>query len=162
NEDHPFTFTEDLPGLFFIEGVVGAGEVKTILTQDNLEQSLQSSRQFKALQLEAGEGTLVSSNPSDLERLYTSPLWFLFCYESLVEIRKICGRLMKEQREDGAPATNLVDAVFVLGKGWAINFGDGKGACEFRTPQGESLRGWVWNHDEGTLFQLMTWFSSVM
>jgi hypothetical protein len=28
-EDHPFTFTRELPGLFFVEGVCAAAEVKT-------------------------------------------------------------------------------------------------------------------------------------
>jgi hypothetical protein len=35
NEDHPFTFTRDQPGLFFIEGVSAVGEVKTRLTLDS-------------------------------------------------------------------------------------------------------------------------------
>src|SRR5438034_11850042 len=32
NEDHPFTFASDSPGIFFVEGVAAAGEIKTVLT----------------------------------------------------------------------------------------------------------------------------------
>src|SRR5436190_22696338 len=44
-EHHPFTFSTDGPGLFFIEGVCAAGEVKSVLTSGELETSLMNSRQ---------------------------------------------------------------------------------------------------------------------
>ena len=53
-EDHPFTFTEVLPGLFFIEGVCGVGEIKTNLTATELEKALESSSQFKRMEAELG------------------------------------------------------------------------------------------------------------
>src|SRR3954454_14882631 len=39
--DHPFTFTEDQPGLFFIDGVAAAGEVKSVLTSGELDRTLE-------------------------------------------------------------------------------------------------------------------------
>jgi len=36
NDDHPFTFTPDKPGIFFIEGVSAVGEVKTVLNSTHL------------------------------------------------------------------------------------------------------------------------------
>jgi hypothetical protein len=40
NEDHPFIFSPDKPGLFLIEGVSAAGEVKAVLTRQKLADSL--------------------------------------------------------------------------------------------------------------------------
>src|SRR5262245_22192237 len=42
--DHPLTFSSDLPGLFFIEGVLAAGQVKSVLTGEGLEEALAHSR----------------------------------------------------------------------------------------------------------------------
>src|SRR4051812_27988330 len=47
NEDHPFTFTGDDPGLFFIEGVSAAGEVKSVLTTQHMASTIEASRRFK-------------------------------------------------------------------------------------------------------------------
>lgn len=48
--DHPLTFRPDEPGLFFVEGVVGAGEVKSILTGGELTKTLKASVRFKTLE----------------------------------------------------------------------------------------------------------------
>jgi hypothetical protein len=162
SEDHPFTFTENSPGLFFIEGVVGAGEVKSVLTTSHLAQSIKNSRQFKALKSNLGQGTLICSSQSDLERYYKSPPWFLFAYESQISLRKICDFLKFKSQTESGTAMNLIDAVFVLEKGWIINFGDGKETFQFINPEGVSLTGWRWNQKGFALFQLMAWFSSVM
>ena len=61
SEDHPFTFTPDLPGLFFIDGVCGAGEVKANLTSAGLEEVLEKSFYFKQLEIVPGKNTIVSS-----------------------------------------------------------------------------------------------------
>jgi hypothetical protein len=162
NEDHPFTFNEAAPGLFLIEGVVGAGEVKAALTSDNLQASIRNSRVFRTLKLMTGKGTFVTANPSDLGRYYVSPPWFLFAYESQLGLSAICERLAQASNSGAAPITDLLDAVFVLGRGWVINFGDGNGALQFRNPEGATLTGWIWQNDECPLFQLMAWLSSVM
>src|ERR1700730_16202512 len=51
NEGHPFTFGDTSPGLFFIEGVVGVGEVKSILSGANFADSIDRSRSFRKLKL---------------------------------------------------------------------------------------------------------------
>lgn len=43
-DDHPFTFARDLPGLFFVEGVCGVGEVKAVLGPDELADTLMRRR----------------------------------------------------------------------------------------------------------------------
>jgi len=67
NEDHPFTFTPNRPGLFFIEGVLSIGEIKTVLTTQELKNSLNNSLLYKRLKMRHGDGSLVNANPSDLK-----------------------------------------------------------------------------------------------
>ena len=58
NEDHPFTYPSDEPGLFFIEGVSAAGEVKSKLTNiRQLEYAIESSKVFKQLKIVKGMRT---------------------------------------------------------------------------------------------------------
>jgi len=45
----PYTWTESEPALFFVEGVVAAGEVKSVLTTQGLEQSIISCSKFRQL-----------------------------------------------------------------------------------------------------------------
>ncbi len=162
NEDHPFTFTEDLPGLFFIEGVIGAGEVKTVLTSEHLESAIQNSREFKKLKYGHSRGATAVTNKSDLGRYYNCPPWFLFAYESSLSLSTICDHLSQASQAASGTAMDLVDAIFVLGTGSVINFGDGKGAFQFRNPEGISLPGWHWKSQDMTLIDLMAWLSTVM
>jgi len=162
NEDHPFTFKDDLPAMFFIEGVVGAAEIKSILTSEQLKQSIQNSRVFKKLYQIPGVGTMINATRSDIERYYKSPPWFLFAYESQLDLATIHEYLVKASIGDSLESPSLLDAIFVLGKGWIINFGDGKGIFQFRATDGESKPGWVWQYDSSSLFWLMAWFSTVM
>jgi len=138
NEDHPFTFTEGLPGLFFIEGVVGAAEIKSVLNSDHLERTIKSSRKFKELKSELGHGTEVKvSSPTDLKRYYSRPPFFLFAFESNLSLDSINNRLKSEiDKDTGNAKKDLLDAVFIIGQGWLINFGDGTESFQFQTKNG--------------------------
>jgi hypothetical protein len=161
-DDHPFTFTADLPGLFFIEGVCGAGEVKTNLTGADLQKALESSCQFKRMKAEPGEGSIVCSNPSDLERFYKCPPWFVVAVESQLSLPAILKKNIEFTRDRGLEPDGLLDAVFVLDRGWVINFGDGKGSMQFEIPGGEPVAGWVHKRSGSVLFDLLAWLSIVM
>ena len=162
SEDHPFTFTPDLPGLFFIEGVCAACEVKANLTSTELEKALENSYQFKQLETDPGQGTLVTANSSDLERFYKCPPWFLVAFESQLTLSRIQTEIEEFEIENPVETNKLVDAVFVLGQGWLINFGDGEGSFQFKTPEGISLEGWHWKNSDLVLFDLLGWLSAVM
>ena len=162
NEDHPFTFTPDLPGLFFIEGVCAAAEIKTNLTSTELEKAIKNSCQFKQLEIKPSKGEMVHSNPSDLDRFYKYPPWFLLSFESSLTLSSIKDRIKEYVKHNTVKANRLMDAVFVLGSGWVINFGDGKGSFQFRTPQGKSVEGWVCKNSNSVLFDLLGWLSIVM
>jgi hypothetical protein len=162
SEDHPFTFTPDLPGFFFIEGVCAACEVKANLTSTELKKSVKNSCQFKQLEIEPGNGTLASSNSSDLERFYKCPPWFLVAFESQLTLSRIQTEIEEFESKNPVESNRLVDAVFVLGQGWVINFGDGEGSFQFKTPEGISLGGWHWQNSDSVLFDLLAWLSAVM
>jgi hypothetical protein len=161
-EDHPFTFTEDLPGLFFIEGVCGVGEVKTNLTAAELQEALEGSCQFKRMESGVPNGAMWCSNSSDEERFYKCPPWFLVALESQLTLPAILERNARFAEERAVGPNGLLDAVFVLGRGWVINFGDGKGLFQYRTASGESVAGWVQNRSDSVLFDLLGWLSIVM
>lgn len=162
NEDHPFTFTENSPGLFLIEGVAAAGEVKAVLTTEHFQKSILSSRKFKTLKVEHSTGTTAMGTAPDLERYYKRPPWFLFAYESQLTLPSIHARLMKESQGVNGVEENLVDAVFVLGKGCVINLGDGQESLTVVNSEGTSISGWIWQQEESALFELMAWLSIVM
>jgi len=56
----------------------------------------------------------------------------------------------------------MLDAVFVLGRGWTINFGDGCGSFKFTNMQGHDMTGWITKETPNVLFDLMGWLSCVM
>jgi hypothetical protein len=160
-EDHPFTFTPDQAGLFFIEGVCGAGEVKTTLTGAELDKALRNSRRFKGLESQPLTG-LTYSSPSDQERFCRCPPWFLLAFDSQLSLGRILEKTVQFTVDRGLQATGLLDAVFILGRGWVMNFGDGQGSLQFRTPDGESVRGWVEKESDSVLFDLLGWLSIAM
>lgn len=165
NEDHPFTFTQDLPGLFFIEGVCASGEVKALLTSTELEKAINNSFNFKQLGTVAGKGTLVSANDSDLKRFYIYPPYFLIAFESQLKLSSILDRIKDFMTSKGLKineTNKVLDAIYIINKGWIVNFGDGVGSCQFRTPDGKSIDGWVWIESKTVLFDFLGWLSIVM
>ena len=161
SEDHPFTFTRDLPGLFFVEGVCAAGEVKSILTSDEFDLALKSSLKFKQLKVHELDGTLTCTNPSDEERFYTCPPWFLFAYESQLSLSTIRERAELKAQEVSTPI-GLVDGIFVLDRGWAINCGDGQGSFKFGVHGVGSVPGWNSKESDSVLFDFLGWLHAVM
>lgn len=162
NEEHPFTFTKDLPGLFFIEGVSAAGEVKAILTSDGLESALSSSLIFKKLEAGYGVGDMRVTNPSDAARFYRWPPWFLIAFESQMSLPTVHSQIIEFEKAHAVEQNRLADAVFVLGAGSVINFGDGAGGVKFGRPDGESVPGWVLPKSDCVLYDLLSWLSGVM
>jgi hypothetical protein len=54
------------------------------------------------------------------------------------------------------------DGIFLLGRGWAIDFGDGQGAFRFGEPGGGSATGWVVQGVDEVLFDFLVWLSAVI
>ena len=161
NEDHPFTFTTDLPGLFFIEGVSAAGEVKAILTSEGLENALSSSLTFKKLETRYGGAEMRYTNPSDAARFHRCPPWFLIAFESQLTLPTVHSKIIEFETANAVEQNRLADAVFVLGAGLVINFGDGRGALKLMR-SGESVPGWVVRTSDCVLYDLLSWLCGVM
>jgi hypothetical protein len=161
SQDHPFTFKAEAPGLFFIEGVLAAGEIKSVLTTAYLESAIQNSRRFKALTPKHTPASTVRSNPSDLARFCDRRPWFVAAFESQLSIEAIAVKLESESGTGAGTRTDLVDAVFVLGRGYLINFGDGAGALK-ATSAGANVQGWGWWEGGPVLATALGWLSAVM
>ena len=162
SEDHPFLLTPNSPNLFFVEGVCAVAEVKTKLTSSGLTNAIENSCKFKKLEMVIGSGTIASSNDSDLERFYKCPPWFIVAFESSLSLDSIKNKIVKFMKDNTVKTNRLVDAVFVLNRGWIINFGDGKGSFQFLTQKGKSIEGWAWKDSNSVLFELLGWLSVVM
>ena len=161
-DDHPFTYTETQPGLFFIEGVVGAGEVKSILTSDGLEEAITKAKMFKQLRMAHMKGTMIHTNPSDLARFYECPPYFLFAYKSQLTLESVLARLAAAQQALGLTTGSFLDAAFLMSRGSAVDVGDGRGTLAARTPEGEEITGWMRQSDEHVLFDLLGWLSGTL
>jgi len=143
SDDHPFTFTQNLPGLFFIDGVCAAGEVKANLTSTELKNTLENSCQFKRLEIVL-EHTMGFSNESDRKRFYKCPPYFLVAFESQLKLSTILEKIegFVESKGFGVNEVNkILDAVFIIDRGWIINFGDGKGSYRLGFQRVNWLRG---------------------
>lgn len=162
NEDHPFTFTGDDPGLFFIEGVSGAGEVKAVLTTAHLESTVESSRRFKNLIAEPGMNSSVSASPVELERFYRTPPYFLLALESQLTLDTVWKTLVSKGHY-GNPATpRQLDAVFILGQGGLIDCGLGDGSFGLADANGTKRKGWAMTSADSVLFNLLAWLTIAM
>jgi hypothetical protein len=162
SEDHPFTFTPNKPGLFFIEGVLSVGEIKTVLTTQELRNTLINSLLYKGLKTTHSKGSMVHSTPSDFKRYYEHPPFFLFCYESQLSLETIKKNIDAFITENSIDNLKIVDAVFVLGKGSIINFGDGQGMFQFKMPDGKIATDWVIKNSESVLFDFFGYLSVTM
>ncbi len=162
NEDHPFTFTGDDPGLFFIEGVCGAGEVKAVLTTVHLETTIESSRRFKKLIATPGMNSTVSASPVELERFYRTPPYFLLALESQLSLDTVWRTLSSQGHYGQSGTPRQIDAVFILGKGGVIDCGLGDGTFGFADANGEKLKGWVKIPADNVLFNLLAWLTIAM
>jgi len=165
SEDHPRTFTQDLPGLFLVEGVCGAGEAKVTLTSDGLDRAIDSSLCFKRLESKPGTNTIASTNKSDVNRFYKYPPYFLIAFESQLKLDTVLAKIAKFAKSKGFhpnDVNKILDAVFVIDRGWAINLGDGKGSLYSLNSEGKRGGGWVAFHSDAVLFDFLGWLSAVM
>lgn len=153
-DDHPFRNPSSEPGLFLVEGVFAAGEVKAQLTTKELDDAIDKGGSLKQLRKGHVGGAMVFSNPSDHERwIVGPPPFFVFAFESVVATTTLITRL--------AAAGDDVDALFVLGKGAAINFGDGKGFRRLRLESDEDATGWIWVEGNPSLLEFLGWLHAL-
>jgi hypothetical protein len=157
NEDHPFTFSRDQPGLFFIEGVSAAGEVKAVLTAQNLSESLDKAVRFKSLRpLHIPAFGYVGEQ--DRNAFGANPPWFIFAFESQLGLEAIYATL-RDKQESLEPNKRIADAVFCLDRGILIDVGEGTSPLAAVGADGSPVTGWVQSRTDQVLFEFVGWLS---
>lgn len=129
--------------------VVATGEVKSRLTTNELPDVVRKGASIKALRKRGLAGSLVFANESYRVRWVDGPpSFFAFVFESVVSPQTLMARL-------GDSKDTPVDAVFILGEGAAVNFGDGQGSFRLGLADGSDVTGWAWMRGEPTLLQML-------
>ncbi|MCX5864867.1 MAG: hypothetical protein NTW42_07315 [Deltaproteobacteria bacterium] len=161
NPNHPYINDLKEPGLFLIEGVAAAGEVKTNLNSKDIDTLIQSCISYKNLQIIHQAGTQIYSNDSDIKRFIDHRPYFVFAFESQITIETIHSKLDDYYAENNTPVENQIDAVFCLDRGAIINFGDGQGALKWSKPNQSSVPGIhiVEFGPDNVLLSLLSWLS---
>lgn len=169
NEDQPIRSDRHDPTVFLIEGVAAAAEVKSRLTTSELDDSIAKGAKFKKLRNRYNVGDQIFSNEADRGRFYECPPYFLVAFESAVATETLISRLnnyplMTAEDGSGQPLPAL-DAIFILGKGSAINIVEG-GAFAFSYAEGavagQRAVGWVWQDRQNVLVGMFLWLNAVM
>jgi hypothetical protein len=162
NDDHPLTYPAERAGVYFLEGVDAAGEVKSVLTSDSLQDAIGKAQEFKALHAVESFLYAAARSRSDRARFYARRPWFLIALESQLTLAHISEVLADRATASGIPRLEDMDAVFVLDRGTAINLGDGRGGLQYTSSDAETARGWVTHSNSVVLFSLIQWLASVM
>jgi hypothetical protein len=142
--------------------VCAAGEAKTTLTLEGLRDAMAKASLFRKLKVKHTIGTMVYANASDRDRFYSSPAYFLVAIESEVALKTAGAEVARLGSFGSSGYSGGIDGVFLLDRGWAIDFGDGKGAFQLRSPTGRSVPGWFGRESSSVLFDFLAWLSSVI
>jgi hypothetical protein len=166
-EDQPFVHGPDTPGMYLVEGVSAAAELKSALGQKELQDALEKGQKFRKLRATYSRGdTRQPPSPSDAKRFYASAPYFCLALETKIAPTKILEILQSTpdvpSPEPDGPRLPALDALFTLDKGVYINFGDGEGSFAFAKPDGSFYSGWVYLGDQEPLVHLFTWLHAVM
>jgi hypothetical protein len=133
--------------------------VKSKLTTGELANALDAGRRFQQLRVEELAGSMMRGGENVDERFRDCPPFFVFAYECDVSPQTLVDRLDAAGREDGR---SPVDAVFLLGRGIAIDYGDGRDRVKLRLDDGTDLTGWGLTANTQTLSQFVGWLSMTM
>ncbi len=161
NEYHPYLNDLKEPGLFIIEGVACAGEVKTNLNSQDIDTLIQSCIRYKNIKPIVPDGAKTFGNISDIKRFVEHRPYFIFAYQSQLTIETIYKKLNDYYRVNQIPITSQIDGVFCLDRGTIINFGDGKGSFSYFTADKRSLQSLQVTRvgKEEVLLDFMSWLS---
>ncbi|MEU7696627.1 DUF6602 domain-containing protein [Microbispora hainanensis] len=165
-EDQPFRFETNEAGLYIVEGVTAVGEVKSVLTTGELAKAIKSGSQFKQLRVLHDKTDYFEAKESDYKRFHNCPPYFVVAFDCEVVKETLLERLSlmplaSSPRPHGVDLSPI-DAVFILGKGVAINFGDGEGNLRFKYHNGTYVTGWCWWDTDCVLANLLMWLHAVM
>ncbi len=148
-EFHPGIIDPHSANLFFIEGLCGAGEIKTRLTTTELDSAVANCQSFKALKAKPVKSIFIGSEGS----FRLSSPYFIFSMESDLSSQSIFERLNKieppgTQNKKGGP-----DLVVVRGKTLLFD-PRGQDQLFLENENGEKVQGWTQIPETG-LFDFM-------
>ncbi|MCA9279429.1 MAG: hypothetical protein H6815_09035 [Phycisphaeraceae bacterium] len=162
SDDHPLIFPLEQPGLFFIEGVRAAGEVKSVLTAENLASAVAASGNFKRLKAQPGHGTMVRASHSDLSRYGHNAPYFLIALECKMSPNRIAEVLRETVVNDITLSNNMFDAIVVRGVGMWVNMMDGRGNFCYVDSTGNPATGWIMIKNDHLLYDFLSWLTCSM
>lgn len=162
NENHPFTFSPDEPGLFFIECVVAAGEIKSVLGSKELDDTINKSIVFKKLIPKYIKGCRRWGKDSDFPRFYDRRPFFAFAYESDLSNETILNKLKEAKQIEKQKNEYIIDALCVLKKAFFVDLADGNGYYQIRSNINNiQFTEWNMGFTANILFHLLAWLNSV-
>lgn len=131
NSDHPLSFPEERAGIYVVDGVAAAGEVKARLTTSKLDDCVKKGRKFKRLRMTISEGDhAITQKHSDyMRQVGLVPPYFVIAFANNISLDTLGEKLQaadlvyppdgkSEGPEDaGNEPQPPLDAVCILGEG---------------------------------------------
>ncbi|MGA4994950.1 DUF6602 domain-containing protein [Nonomuraea bangladeshensis] len=162
---HPIRYKTHEAGTYLVEGVEVAGEVKASLGLRELEDAILKGEQHKNL---APFKTVRSNH----QALPSQPApYFLVAFESKISPQRLIEKLFSSTSYDeyGYRSRAPLDAVFVLGQGACIDYGNGEnplqGAIAFGPLHSDlkvDLIDWCWHPSDYVLIWLLAWLHATI
>lgn len=156
-EYHPGIPDSHSPNLFFIEGVAAVGEVKTRLTNTELDSAIKNCNSFKNLNSKPVQSIYMGSESAD-----TPSPYFIFAMESDLSIGTVAKKMAQLEPAGALESKVGPDLVFLKGKGIII---DPRGLKNIyvENDKGEKLTEWtILPLEESSLFDFVTLLISVI
>jgi hypothetical protein len=85
----------------------------------------------------------------------------LIAFESQLTLETVANTVAKVGGFASGKPDQILDALFIIDRGYAIDLGNGSGSFKFVPPEGNQS-GWIAVEDGDVLFTLMTWLSITM
>lgn len=161
DDAHPRFVEVQEPGLYFVEGVLAAGEVKAALKLSDAEEIISKAAAFKRLRTALGVGDLVFANDEDMDRFFNRRPYFLFAFEAATPLESFYTRIIELESSLGLGPTDHLDAIFLLDRGAAVNLGTGRGGLVSIDANGKPTVGWL-RETRPVVIALISWLSEVM
>ncbi len=160
NEYQPFTDLEN--SLLIAEGISFVVQVKAIINSNELLRIKKNCVSLKKIKRKPNQGdsVITFSDLSTIEHTVTHIPYIIFAYECSVELDTLTQNIAN--LFDNDPYEHQPDAIFILNKGFILNFRDGKG--EYTWKLGErNLKGFCgWKTASHTLFELIRYINTMI
>ena len=153
------------PQAFILESVECAGEVKSIIKDQNtLRDVFEKAKAFKSMLIEPEQGIEVRTHDEDFPRFVWRKPYFGFAFESDMTIDRIVGELRSWETELRPIDRPVLDGVFLLDRGGIIHMGKGSGQLRSLSKDGEPQSGYVVVRSGGeqVLAHLLLWIYAAM